>query len=500
MASERSKKVYLLYTCNSTLYPYFPSSSLSLAGVLQKAGFTPVIVDTELEDWRKYDLTEALCACVTTFTGPWLGSALKITAEIRQKYPQLKIFWGGPHSIALPEVTAKHPLIDAVCYTEGENVITGLVNAVYAGNEDYSGIKGIIYRDKAGKIVTNEHPEPVNLDDIGLPPYELLNLNLYSVKHGRVYYQSSRGCPFKCRFCVCENRTKWRGMSAGKVIADFRKIQELFAPEEVQIFDGNFFANPARVREILSQKVQNGINFNWSAYCRFDTIARFSDADLELLKRSKCTELKFGGESASQNILKYIDKESKPEWITEGVRRTMKYGIMPTLSFMTGFPVETDADLEITVNTIDSLRKEFPSIEINGLFMLQHLPNTPLTQEVVEKYGIKQPETLEEWVTHHMTWSARSDYPWMSNRDYSIRRTLSSIIGYQYISDVLSRMSESQRSGTILRSKLLFGLFKCVDALVRKVFIPLRWDKKFMFFPLEWRFWDLFRKYVLRTC
>ncbi|MFH1369305.1 MAG: radical SAM protein [Elusimicrobiota bacterium] len=499
MPSQKTKKVYLIYTCNNPLYPYFPSSSLSLAGVLLKSGYSPVIIDSELEDWRKYDLSDALCVCVSTFTGPWLGSALKITAEIKRKYPGIKVFWGGPHSIALPEVTAKHPLIDAVCHTEGENVITGLVNAVYGGTEDYSGIKGIIFRDKSGRIVQNEPPEVVDLDTLDLPPYGLLNLKLYSVKHGRIYYQSSRGCPYRCRFCVCENRTKWRGMSPEKVISDFKKIEELFAPEEIQVFDGNFFANPERVRKILSLKVQNGIDFNWSAYCRFDTVARFSDRDLELLKQSKCTELKFGGESASPKILKYIDKETKPEWIAEGVRRTMKHGIIPTLSFMTGFPVETEADLNITLDTINSLKKEFPAIEINGLFMLQHLPNTPLTQEVIEKYGIRQPDTLEKWVTHHMTWTTRSDYPWMTDREYSLRKTLSSIIGYQYVSDVLTRMSESQRKGTILRSKLLFGLFRLTDMIVRNIFIPLRWDRRIVFLPVEWRIWDFIRKQVLRT-
>jgi anaerobic magnesium-protoporphyrin IX monomethyl ester cyclase len=496
----KSKQIYLIYTSNSRLYPYFPSSSLALAGVLLKKGYEPRIIDTELEDWEKHDISAALFVCVSTFTGPWLGSALNITRKIKDKYPGMKVFWGGPHAIALPEVTASHPLIDAVCYTEGENTIAELADAVYSGNPDYSRIGGLMYRTSEGAVARNPASEPADLDSLDLPPYHLLNRDLYSVKQGRVYYQSSRGCPFRCRFCVCENRTKWRGMSPEKVIADFKKIKELFNPGEIQIFDGNFFANPERVRKILKMKVESGLDFNWSAYCRFDTFARFSKDDLGLLRESKCIELKFGGESASMDMLKYIEKETKPEHIPYGVKTSLEYGITPTLSFITGFPVEKRKDLDETLNMIKKLKKENKGLALNGLFMLQHLPNTPLTQEVLEKYDIEQPDTLEGWVTHHMTWTTRKDYPWMTNGEYSLRRTLSSIVGYEYISEVLRKMPLDQRKGTMLGNPALFGLFRLVDLVVRKVFIPLRWDMGITVFPFEWRIWDMFRKNILRTC
>lgn len=490
-----SKKVYLVFTSNNKMYPYFPSSSLTLAATLRSGGYQPVFVDTELEDWRTYDYSDGQCVCISTFTGPWLQTAITVTREIKKRHPGMKVFWGGPHAIALPEVTARYPLIDAVCYTEGENVINDLVKSAEDGN--YAAVKGIAYRDAGGKIVKTPAPEPVHMDSLELPPYELLNLKLYPITEGRVYYQSSRGCPFTCRFCVYENRTNWRGRSPGKVIEDLEKLTALFHPEEIQIFDGNFFANPARVREILKEKVRRKMTFRWQAFCRFDTFAHMSDDDLALLRESGCCELKFGGESGSPRVLEYINKQTKPEQITEGVRRCVQYGITPMLSFMTGFPKETREDLDETLGIIRSLRKNFPSVAVNGLFLLMHLPNTPLTEEVIRDYGIKQPQTLEEWVDYPLTWTRRDDYPWMSSSDFSYRKTMASLLNYLYITDTFSRMSEKQRRGTPLRSDMLYALFKLTNQAIRNTFVRLRWEKGMTFLPLEWKAWDIVREKVL---
>ena len=497
--NSRSKKIYLIYTSNSKMYPYFPSSSLSLAGILVKSGYQPVIIDTELEPWEKTDFSDALCVCISTFTGPWLKTAINVAQTIRHRHPQLKILWGGPHAIALPELTARHPLVDALCYTEGENVIAPLVDGIYSGL-GYENVRGIMFRSPDGSIVKNPPPDELKMDDVEVPPYELLNLNLYSIKQGRIYYQTSRGCVFKCRFCSYESGKKWRGKSYEKVIADFIKIDSMFHPEELQLFDGNFFVDLNRVRQILQKKIDMGLKFRWSAYCRFDTFSRLDTGFLELMQKSGCYELKFGGESGSRKILEYVQKETKPEQISDGVEKCVRYGITPMLSFMTGFPNETDEDLACTVRLIKDIKRNHPRAEINGLFLLQHLPNTPLTDEIISKYGIKHPDTLEKWINYHLIWTIREDYPWMSRREYSARKTLSSIISYQYLSDILLRMPKSLRAGTLLRSPLAFFIFRASDYLIRKVFVALRWEKNFMFLPLEWRLWDLFRKKLLRMC
>jgi radical SAM superfamily enzyme YgiQ (UPF0313 family) len=487
---NKSKKVYLIYTSNNKIYPFFPSASLALASELLKAGYEPVIIDVELSGWKHVDLSDALCVCISTFTGPWLGKAIEIAKDIKSKFPSKKIFWGGPHVVALPELTAKHELVDAVCYTEGEKVIVDLVNKVYENNEDYSSVKGLIYRSKDGSLVKTGAPELVSMDEVEFPPYELLDMKLYSFKKGRIYYQSARGCPHRCTFCRYEHSDKWHAASAEKVIADLKKFVELFDPEEVQFFDGDFFISIERVRKILKLKIEEGLKLNWTAFCRFDTFERLTDEDLKLLKDSNCRELKFGGESGSAKVLAYVNKDTKPEQILNGVIRCEKYGIVPTLSFMTGFPVETHEDALETINLIKKLKKEHPLTGVNGFYMLWHLPNTPLTKEVVKNYNIKQPETLEGWVDYHLLWSTKEEYPWLSSREYSWRRTMSSIVTYLYVTEIITNMPKTQRKNSLFKSDILFYLFCTLDKAVRNTFVRLRWEMQFSFFPIEWRIWD----------
>lgn len=496
---DKSRKIYLIYTSNNRFYPHFPNSVLVLASELLKAGFQPKIIDTELGNWQKYDFGDALFVGISTFTGYWLKTALVISRKIRTQWPKIPIFWGGPHVVALPEVTIRHELVDVVCYGEGEKVIVTLANAVLNDRRDYSKINGIIYKNASGEIIKNDPGPLVNMDGIDFLPYNLLNLALYPIKHGRVYYESSRGCVFKCRFCDYDHRTRWRGKSVEKVINEFKKIVTFFNPEEILILDAYFFGNIKRAEEICKRKIECGLQFRWNTSCRFDTLSKMSDEMLILLKKSGCFGLTFGGESGSIKVQRYIDKEITREQILSGVRKCLKHRITPTVAFMTGFPIETSEDLNETLNLIDLLQKEYHGVEINGLRLLQHFPDTPLTQEIVENYNIHQPSDLEGWIKYDVIWPRRSNYPWLSNSEYSLRRTLSAIVNYNYVASRLLNFPWEQRKGTALRSSVIFGLFKFLDKIVQ-ISVYLRWSKKIVRFPLEWKLWDLIRRHVLHAC
>lgn len=501
---KRSKKIYLFYTANSKLYPHFPSPSLALSAPLAKAGYTPVIIDTEMMDWRNRDYSDALFFGISTYTGVWLNNALEVATHLRSTFPDAPIFWGGSHAIALPESTIRHPLADVVCYSEGEKAIVGLAHEVHNGTHDYSKINGIMYKDRDGNIIRNDPAERIDLDDIEFPRYDLLDLNIYPIKQGRVYYQSSRGCVFKCKFCVCERGMKWRGRSAEKVMEDLEKINSAFSPQEVQFFDGNFFVDMKRVKTILKNKIQKKLDFTWSAFCRFDTFCRMDDETVQLLADSGCRELKLGGESVSHKILKYInkavneDKDVIQDILLPSIERCTSRNINPTISFMTGFPIETDEDLEETVAFIDLLRKKHPQVDFNGLFMLQHLPGSLMTHEILSTYSIPRPETLEDWARHDPVWTKHKDYPWFTRKQYTLRRTLSSITSYIYIANTVLSMPKAQRDGTVLKYAPVFFSVKLAHKIV-KLFITLRWHKRFMFFPFEWTLWDLIRRYVLKV-
>ena len=167
--------IYLFYLSNNRLWRYFPSSVLALANPLLKAGFKPVIIDTALQNWQDTVLVEPALAGFSIYTDSNISLAVRIAKDIRKKYPSVKFVWGGPHAIMLPEQTAAHPLADFVCYNEGEISIVELARAIKGNRREFYDVPGILWKDKFGKIIKNKPAEYVNMDEIELYPYDLLN-------------------------------------------------------------------------------------------------------------------------------------------------------------------------------------------------------------------------------------------------------------------------------------------------------------------------------------
>lgn len=120
-----------------------------------------------------------------------------------------------------------------------------------------------------------------------------------------------------------------------------------------------------------------------------------NNASKELLGRMKeagFDVIFFGSESASPHVLDFYNKKVQPEQITEAVRNAKEVGMMVITSFIMGAPVETEEDLQRTVDFIKELRPH--AVEIN---ILDYLVGTKLWQEK-EEAGLLD---SEDWKTNH---------------------------------------------------------------------------------------------------
>lgn len=135
---------------------------------------------------------------------------LTIAKELHKVAPQVHIWLGGPEvSYDSEKVLEENSFIEGIIQGEGEVTFYELVKTWKDNSNDYRDISGIIYRDKCGQIHQNPVRPLMSLDDL---PFIYQDLSKFENKI--LYYETSRGCPFSCSYCLSsiDKRVRFRSM------------------------------------------------------------------------------------------------------------------------------------------------------------------------------------------------------------------------------------------------------------------------------------------------
>ena len=288
----------LLFNPRSARYkPRIPNSILSIAASIE-GKFDYVIVDGNREDdpWEKiaaYLATNQFkyFGC-TSMPGPQLKQAIPISKKIREIYPSVITIWGGYFPSNQPRSVLNSGYIDFINNGPGDKSFPALLNAL-ENNAPYELVPNLIY--KAGdEIIKTRKDELYDQDSLPPLPYEKLN-SFYPLKNylGKTYlgtktiaYHSSIGCPFKCSFCavVPIYNARWKGKSAEKIYADIKWLKEKHGGNAIEFHDNNFFVSEKRTTDFA--RLIRKENMVWWGEGRIDTINKYSDESLALMRES----------------------------------------------------------------------------------------------------------------------------------------------------------------------------------------------------------------------
>ena len=389
--------------------PQVPLQLLHVAAALRKAGYRPRLADLRLGDYRRLPLGDPVFVGITAMSGPQIRYGLQFAGRVRAERPHTPIAWGGVHPTLLPEQTAADPRVDAVVRGEAELVVGPLADALAAGDA-LDGVAGLTFAVGAASkgggprtVDVRSTPDAplIDLDDIPVElPYDLLPLGRYpTLQAGRVHLQTSRGCPSRCSFCynTSFNQRRWRGKSPERVVDEMAWLLGRFPGAGIlDPVDDNFFVDRRRVERICELILGRGLRFRWRANCRFDALARFDGEFLALLERAGCIELDFGGESGSAAMQDLVRKDVSADEILAGVANLRRYAptIDPFVSWLSGLPGETWADMERTFDLMDALERANPRTQHYGIFLYTPFPS-PLLDDLPAEFT--PPESLEEW-------------------------------------------------------------------------------------------------------
>ena len=408
-----------------------------------------------------------------------IANALAISRLIKEINPNCQVIWGGSHPTFFIDQTIAHPLVDIVCFGEGEITFFEL-----ASGQELSQIKGIIYK-KDGQIIKNpmrelHDPAQTKLFNWDLVAPEILR------KLELIPSLTSRGCPHRCTFCInAIVKNRWRARTVEQVLEDLKviKSKDYFSGKSLRFWDENFFVDINRAKNIVSSLIERNLILPWETTVRADYIKEgmIDEEFMAKLKKSGCYLLSFGAESGSPIILKKIKKDIAPDQIVNSAKMCLKYDIIPQYSFMIGLPGETKADMMLTLEVIDRLVKLSPQVQILGPQAFRPYPGSELYQECLAS-GWQAPQSLDEWahlVQNELSYLTVQNFPWVKHKD--LVESMEAYVRFGAM-NLKSAMGSSVKAQKLL--KLIFVLV-----------CELRWKLKFFYFPFEYK---LAKKFVVK--
>ena len=407
----------LLFNPRSARYkPRIPNSILTIASSIE-GKYEYVIVDGNMEKdpWEKiYQHLSAggfgYFGC-TSMPGPQLKQAIPISKTIRTLFPDIKIIWGGYFPSNQSKVVLRSGYVDFVVNGPGEKTFPALLDAL-ENDHPFELIHNLIYRS-GDQVIKTAKDELYDPDELPSLPYETLN-RFYPIRNylGKTYlgtktiaYHSSMGCPFKCSFCavVPIYNARWRGKSAQLIYNDIKFLKERFGGNAIEFHDNNFFVSEKRTVEF--SKLIKPEKMIWWGEGRIDTIDKYSDESLALMRESGCKMIFFGAETGNDEILKKMDKggtQTAAE-IRSFAARIGRFDIIPEYSFVLGTPgdneEQTMKQIVQDIAFIKEIKQINPRTEII-IYVYSPVPTegSDMYNKVLES-GFHFPEKLEDWIS-----------------------------------------------------------------------------------------------------
>jgi len=297
---------------------------------------------------------------------------VEIVRELKKVLPNVEIILGGPEvSYKWEKFMANMPEVDALLLGEGEKV---LLNFLTKKEEK---VLGVVSR-KNGEIVFNGVELIIENLDIVPFPYEDWELE---DRTKIFYYESSRGCPFSCSYCLSSIDKTVRYYSLDRVKKDLKRF--LDSPIKLLKFvDRTFNLKKERYMEIwqfLLENYREGITFHFEINANI-----FDDETLDFLEKVPKGYFQFeiGVQSINPETMVAIKRNNILDKLAHNVRRISR-NIHLHLDLIAGLPYETYDIFKDSFNYVYNLKPEM--IQLGFLKLLK---GTQMYDEV-EKYQYK---------------------------------------------------------------------------------------------------------------
>lgn len=384
-------------------FSMFPMFLGYTAAVLEDNGFEVYVIDGVPLDLHNDEFLEKAIAIqpdviITEPNSAVIDDVMALQATVKEQTGAISIIIGTHVSAELHSVSRDWPSVDYAVLGEYEYGVRNLLIALRDsaehgcaehGSSEIEELSGIAYRvNGALKKPTGLAPAVTDLDALPLPARHLFpayfNNDMNAYNDGFNQFQptfdvhASRGCPYKCNFCVWVqvlfDNGKQRLRSPVKVADEMDVLVNEYGAKEIYFDDDNFTANKKYVSELCDEFIRRGSKIPWSALT--DAIA-LSEPMLNKMAEAGCIGIKFGLDSADSNVLEQTNKPVKVSRVPALVERAKKLGIKTHMTVVLGLSGETKATLDRTFEFSSEL--DIDSIQYS---MATPVPGTKLYKQL----------------------------------------------------------------------------------------------------------------------
>ena len=326
--------------------------------------------------------------CVSCYI--WNISYVKvILADIKKVLPDVKIWAGGPEVSYHGEAFLKEePAVDLVMMGEGEITFAHFLKALLEG-EDLKQVPGLMVRNADGTFTDTGFRQVMDMSQI---PFPYAFMDMKELEHRIIYYESSRGCPFSCAYCLSSIDKKLRFRSLDLVLPELEWFLQAKVPQ-VKFVDRTFNCKKSHAMAIWQyiRDHDNGVtNFH------FEIAADLLDKDeLDLLStmRPGLVQLEIGVQSTNEKTLEAIRRKTDIEEIRE-ITETINswHNIHQHLDLIAGLPWEDLESFKKSFNDVYEMEPEQLQLGflkvLKGSYMEELIPTCDLLYSAAPPYEV----------------------------------------------------------------------------------------------------------------
>ena len=326
----------------------------------------------------------------------WNISFVKELAEdLKKVLPSVPFWAGGPEvSFDAEAFLAANPAFDGVMVGEGEETFLELAGYYVDHVKSLEQIRGIAFR-KENQVLHNGWREIMDLSKVPFPYKDLQDFD-----HRIIYYESSRGCPFSCSYCLSSVDKRLRFRSLDLVQKELQFFLDHKVPQ-VKFVDRTFNCKHDHAMAIWKYIVEhdNGItNFHFEIAA---DLLREEELELMATMRPGLIQLEIGVQSTNLQTLEAIHRKTDFSRICQIVERIHSFGnIHQHLDLIAGLPYEDYDSFHHSFNDVYALRPQ--QFQLGFLKVLKG----SLMKQMEKEYGIvhKEKEPYEvlstNWITY----------------------------------------------------------------------------------------------------